>query len=458
MTDSDNNAASSADAQFYTKVGIRNRVNRFSDSVLSILTSESNEKMRAAPPRPATVVISKVVVMLFLISLVLILSTTVMRLFALVRPAGVKLSRRLGIKSKYIYASSASYLSIEDYPTVLVNESKPFSAAQRAGALDHDESQSIIITPYSEDEVVRSRSSDEMEETAARLIVLTMNRASSLGRLLKSLVSASYGDDVVDLDIWIDRKKGSPINEDVLAFARNTTWTRGTKTIHKRTVNAGLYQQWIYTWNITSETTEFAVILEDDLEVSPAFYEWLRLARAAYAQDPEVAAFTLQRSTLRPRQRKGIASGNLNISKEHHVFKYRLLGTWGFAPQRDHWVEFRKWFELCRARDDKPYVDGLITTDWYKSQERNGFAPNMWSQWWIKFVDEKNYFTVTPHLPDGTTLAANWKEPGLHFAKASAQADFSVFRGNSDQFVMPDNPIHVDWDGLIIKQKSSHSA
>lgn len=434
------------------KKGIRNRVSRFSDSVLDILGSDSNDKMHSFPFRPATMAVSKTIVSLFLFSFALIILSTVFQLFTLLRPAGIKLSRRLGIKSKYIYASSGSYLSLQDYPALLVHESKPFSFSQHVNS-NNDQREFTIVTPFSEDEVVRSVDYEPAEEVSARIIVLTMNRARSLGRLLNSLVAADYGDDVVDLDIWIDRPRGGePIDEDVLSHARITTWKQGTKTIHKRLANAGLYQQWIYTWNITSQTTEFAVIFEDDLEASPAFYLWLRLARAAYGQDPDVAAFTLQRSTLRPLQRKGIATGSLNLSSaEHPVFKYRLLGTWGFAPQRDRWLEFRKWFELSRARDDKPYVDGLITTGWYKRQEVNGFAPHMWSQWWIKFVDEKNYFTVTPRLPDGTTLTANWRETGLHYNTKKPSVDFPVFRGSSDQFVMPDNPVHVDWDGLIIK-------
>lgn len=361
------------------------------------------------------------------------------------------------VNPRLVFSSLPAHLSVIDYPAILVDESKPFNSALRGAPVsEQEDGQSIITSPHSENEVMRAKDADSTDDTAARLIVITMDRAKSLTRLLESLVAADYDEDVVDLNIWIDRPNdGRPINKDVVDISRNAVWKHGTKTIHKRTVNAGLYQQWIYTWNITSETTEFAVILEDDLEVSPSFYKWLRVARAAYAQDPEVAAFTLQRSTLRPRQRRGIASGPLRIAKEHHVFKYRLLGTWGFAPQRDHWIEFRKWFEAKRERDEKPYVDGLVTTQWYKSQEKNGFAPNMWSQWWIKFADEKNYFTLTGHLPDGTTLAANWRESGLHYSKNEPKADFPVFRGNDDQFVMPDNPILVDWDGLEINANTT---
>lgn len=350
-----------------------------------------------------------------------------------------------------ILAPQYRTLSVRNYPSVLVDDSSPFNAVSKVAPSDRDDGQSIIITPHSEDEVTHAKDGDSTEDTAMRIIVLTMDRPKALSRLIQSLLQANYGEDLIDLDFWIDRPQdGASLNSEILSICRNVTWKHGTKTIHKRTVNAGLYKQWIYTWNITSETTEFAVILEDDLELSPAFYQWLRVARAAYSEDSDVAAFTLQRSTLRPRQRKGIAWGNLKIPSEQQVFKYRLLGTWGFAPQRDHWIEFRKWFEEKKGRNEKPYVKGLVTTEWYKKQEKNGFAPNMWSQWWIKFVDEKNYFTITAHLPDGTTLAANWRESGLHYSKTEPRADFPIFRGSPEIFSMPDSPISLDWDGLVI--------
>lgn len=289
-------------------------------------------------------------------------------------------------------------------------------------------------------------------DAVARLIVLTMDRSQSLRRLLKSAVDADYSGDHVDLDIWIDRSEGGLINAEVLAAAKQLQWPHGAKTIYERRKNGGLYQQWIYTWRITEHSDEVAIILEDDLELSPAFYLWLKLSRSAYAADPEVAAFTLQRSTLRPRIPPGGVGNLLSIPSDQPVFKYRLLGSWGFSPQRDAWVEFRKWYEMKRAAGEKPYVDNLITTKWYKDQEKNGVATTMWTQWWIKFADEKGYFTVTPHLTDGTTLCANWREKGMHYSKGKPTRDFPIYTGSSAQFSWPENPMKIDWDGREIQQ------
>lgn len=426
---------------------LRNRLGNLSDSMMNILNLAESKEKESLPHHGKQVLVSRLVVFLFGASLVMIfLNATIHTLSSFRSKSHTAPSS--GTSISHLLHSG---LSASDYPSVLVADSKPFVPPKSEST---DDSKSSLVPAVSDSEITRAANVDSDEEPVARMIVMTMDRDQSLKRLLNSLAAANYGEDHVDLDIWIDVGEEKVVHEGVLTVCRSTEWRQGTKTIHKRAVNAGLFEQWIYTWNITAETTEFAVILEDDLEVSPAFYQWLRVARAAYAQDPDVGAFTLQRSTLRPRQIKGVASGDLSIPAEHSVFKYKLLGTWGFAPQRDQWVEFRKWFEAKKARGEKPYVENLVTTKWYKSQEVNGFAPTMWSQWWIKFVDEKGYFTVTAHLPDGTTLAANWRESGLHYSKSEPSADFSVFQGNDEQFVMPDNPILVDWDGQIMQPDS----
>ncbi|CAN8072239.1 unnamed protein product [Agarophyton chilense] len=426
---------------------LRLRMANISDSVVNALTVKSFKEKGSTLTPTSSLLVSRIIFFLFVASLTVMAFNTLFGIISL--PKSQSKTRVPPL------APPTKTLSVHDYPAVLVSESEPFIA--NSAPTEKKEKDISLVTPKIEDEVTKSPNFDPAEEPIARMIVITMDREKSLKRLLNSLELANYGEDHVDLDIWIDRPKDGNIHEGVLQVSREVNWNHGTKFIHKRIVNAGLYQQWIYTWNITEETTEFAVILEDDLEVSPAFYQWLRVARAAYAQDADVGAFTLQRPTLRPKQIKGVASGVLKIPVEHTVFKYKLLGTWGFAPQRDQWVEFRNWFEEKRARNENPYVKGLMTTDWYKSQEVDGFAPTMWSQWWIKFVEEKGYFTVTANLPDGTTLAANWREAGLHYSKTKPRTDFPIFRGNEEQFVMPDDPpILVDWDGRIIPPRSSN--
>lgn len=356
--------------------------------------------------------------------------------------------------------------SLSDYPEVLVADSKPFKDDLSLGG----EHKSVAKSLPAGDSRVRALSHDAIppgvdQSTAPhlRIIVLTMDREASLRRLLRSLDSAEYGGDRVDLDIWIDRGSSTAdaekTMESIASASMERIWKHGVRSVHRRTENAGLYEQWIYTWNITESTTEACVILEDDLEVSPSFYLWLKEARKLYASDPSVAAFTLQRAELRPRQIPGVASGKLHVDSKFPVFKYRLLGTWGFAPEKRAWLEFRTWYEEMRASGARPYVDNLMTTSWYKSQEKGGpIAKTMWSQWFIKFADVNDYFTVYANLPNESTLASNYREVGMHYSDKKRRADFPVFKGDLKSIVFPEDPIYLDWDGRELKNRSSFSS
>lgn len=291
---------------------------------------------------------------------------------------------------------------------------------------------------------------------AGRLIVMTMNRANSLQRILTSLQEANYGTDRVDLDIWVDRVDSTaPSNLNVSRVIRDTSWKQGAKTVYMRRQPGGLYQQWMYTWDLDSPG-DIAVILEDDLELSPAFYQWLKRAHSQYGDDPEVGAFTLQRTEIRPRKPPPrYYQGHLRIPRGTDIFKYRLAGSWGLAPKRETWRAFLRWFEAKRRAGERPYLEDHVFTTWYKRQERgHAIARTMWTSWFIKFVDERNIFTVTPYAPNRTTLSGCWKEPGLHFGKKSERTDFPIFQGKIDDFMWPRKLDKYDWDGTIIGTKN----
>lgn len=418
---------------------VRQRLVTASRSVLSVFSiegDEANKRAFSTPQQPNGTMSRSLrsAIMLFYLAIALAFISNLVGQYSTPRQS----------------SNSDGHSRLAQYPDMRVDDTPEFkelTATEKALAKERAAEEAIAITNRT-----FSKNAPSEGETVARLIVLTMDRAVPLKRLLMSAEAADYGDERVDIDIWIDRENGKAIDFNVLKVAEQFIWSHGAKTIHLRRKNGGLYQQWIYTWKITDQTDEIAVILEDDLELSPMFYQWLKSARNTYNADPEIGAFTLQRSTLRPKLPPGGKSHVLDLGNDVHVFKYRLLGSWGFSPVRERWVEFRTWYEKKRRQGEKPYVDGLITTRWYKQQEVKGHAPSMWTQWWIRFVHEKGYFTVTPRLADGTTLCANWRERGMHYVSGRQGKDFPIFRGTSDQFTWPVNPLKIDWDGSIIDQ------
>lgn len=299
----------------------------------------------------------------------------------------------------------------------------------------------------------------------ARLIVLTRNRAKSLARLLESAVNAVYGEDRVDIDIWIDRiEDHAPIDRAVVQVCNSFEWPYGEKTVHIRQKRVGLYEQWIYTWNISEtnneeeEEEEIAVILEDDLQLSPSYYKWLKEARRRYDKDPRIGGYTLQRLRYKPRAPKPNLRV-LNVPNNLRVFKYRLQGTWGMSPKKRVWLQFRDWYRFQRNHNAKPYIRNFSLTTYYRKGENfNGFNPNVWSQWYNKFVDEMNYFSVVPHPPGGTSLCANWRESGAHYNGTTLNPDYPLYFGDFQSFNWPNTLVAFDWDGTILNKSSSSSS
>lgn len=329
-----------------------------------------------------------------------------------------------------------------------------------------------------------------------RVVVLTHSRRESLQRLLSSLRDAEYDGERVDLDVWIDRSRIDPDDPRVVAAAPSAfsrllpavlrtfpasgpplaaapdadvvdtstlfSWPHGVKTVHVWDTHVGIWGQWIDSWRPSqADPSEAAVILEDDLEVSPLYYRWLRGARQAYSNRKDVFGYTLQRGMLRANQ-TGFGRRPLRIPPHEPVYLYQLLGSWGYAPDAQHWAQFRDWFHVASCtRDYHPYVEGLIPTRWYIKQER---ARSMWTMWHIKYAHARHLFTAYANLQQERTLAASWREPGLHFRNSSSRKsaagvtkkkDFALLARDDGEegagrFSFPSSPIQLAWNGTYI--------
>lgn len=109
------------------------------------------------------------------------------------------------------------------------------------------------------------------------LKVLAHTRPDSLSRLLEGLASADYEEGTnVNLDIYVDAPRSDeeePVVASVRALSRSFPWRWGAKSVVMRNVWHGLRRQWLEAWPEPVDG-EYVLILEDDLEVSPAYYHY----------------------------------------------------------------------------------------------------------------------------------------------------------------------------------------
>jgi hypothetical protein len=254
----------------------------------------------------------------------------------------------------------------------------------------------------------------------ATIVVLTMDRFGSLQRLLTSLMAANYStpnaSNDIRLVIRIDRPKvESEAFHRVLDVANEFTHPAFSSVeVELAPANKGLRNQWFTSFQNPRGWDEIGIIFEDDLQVSPHFFRYLRLQWLFHWNNPLMGSVSLQRQTLRA---KAPYKNDVNstIVNKHRPFLYRLIGTWGLSAKASTWIDFTSTYSGKRDVG----IQGLTTTQWY-----NNSQSTMWSQHFIHYLWTRNQFTHFVNLPNNRTLCGNWREPGVHYAGVKPSIDF----------------------------------
>ena len=264
-----------------------------------------------------------------------------------------------------------------------------------------------------------------------KIHIITMNRAKSLQRLLDSLKKADYAGDRVEIYIHIDK---SDDNRDCIKVAESFDFSHGKVTIEVAEQNNGLRNAWFRAWY--PKENERAIILEDDIEVSPQWYFWLNKAWQAYGERDDLAGISLQRQTLVPQKPRK----QMEIVNNHKPFLYRLVGSIGFSPHWKQWRAFLNWIHSVDTTTVDVKTPGLITSDWLDNLDRR----HMWTQYFIWFCKQHDLYTLYVNLPEQKTLAAHMREKGKHFDKTEGR-DFAL--ATQVELKFPTVLVKYGWDG-----------
>ena len=259
-------------------------------------------------------------------------------------------------------------------------------------------------------------SQEKKEVRDFTIVILTMNRLNSLQRLVRSLMhpDCQYGkfDISVNVEFHIDRPKNTTIRESWLNLIRwtsNVSWPHGSVKALVARENMGLRDAWFHAWKPVNEDDR-AIILEDDVEVSPSWFLWVNKAYDAYSHEGEVAGFSLQRQDVVPltdkeKRQKKVQSNN------NEPFLYSLLGSIGFSPNAKVWKEFLGWTECALCKGIDVSVDGLVTTRWYNHYDKK----SMWEQHLVYYMYHKGLYCLYQFPKNETqALALHWNEKGEH--------------------------------------------
>ncbi|KAL8140158.1 hypothetical protein V2J09_006179 [Rumex salicifolius] len=249
--------------------------------------------------------------------------------------------------------------------------------------------------------------------------LLAYNRLSSLSRCLQALAAADYGTDTVHLHIYIDHFKqpepasSASVDDDlqnsrwILDFIDGFGWKFGQKLVHYRTVNVGLQAQWLEAWWPSSDD-EFVFVVEDDLEVSPLYYQFL----------------------------KGKHGNKMHLDHDTRLFLYQLVGTWGQLLFPKPWKEFRIWYDIHKAKGIKPILDGMVTTGWYKRM-----GERIWTPWFIKFIHSRGYFNLYTNFLNERALSISHRDAGVNYGKTAGPDSYLLNESDIDFNLMDMKPL-----------------
>eukprot|EP01036_Dinobryon_divergens_P034725 gene34725-44910_t len=258
--------------------------------------------------------------------------------------------------------------------------------------------------------------------------IITMDRATSLQRLLTSISNAQYGNDIVHIEFYVDKPKADADqtkNKAVVDIVKAFQWKRGTVVKNFEKQNAGIFNMWVRPFPViegNSSSKPYFMVLEDDVEVSPYFYSWIKRVLLTYGQyeDANLYGFAIQRSHSVVGVKKGKiwmeSFHDKNAYRSSLFYRYQLLSTWGqvFFPR--HWNAFVDWAVVAHNQTKfLPCVPYLVCNEWYFKGTKK-----MWSIWFNYFVYQSgltNLYINYNHLDRNVNYAllVNHREKGLHY-------------------------------------------
>ena len=257
------------------------------------------------------------------------------------------------------------------------------------------------------------------------VVAVGYNRPDSIKRLIKSVCTAVYPEVTIDLIVSVDR---STNYLEVLDAAKSFEWKHGefiTRTFEKR---QGLRQHILLCGDYTN-TYDAVIVLEDDLVVSPYYFEYVDQTVKKYANDQNIGGISLYKHSFHPgafRMFEADANG-------YDVFFMQYAQSWGQCWTKSMWDGFRTWYSRNESQDLGR--DGLLPS--YISR----WNEHSWLKYYMRYLVETNKYFVYPYV----SLSTNASDAGQHCLVPNNDYQVPMRRG-SLTYRLPDFVDAIKYD------------
>ncbi|KAJ7043442.1 hypothetical protein C8F04DRAFT_718749 [Mycena alexandri] len=259
--------------------------------------------------------------------------------------------------------------------------------------------------------------------------IITQDRPQSLERLLGSLSQARFFGDSVSLRMNMEQSSDLETIRVVDAYQ----WNHGSVFTHRRVVHGGLLTAVVESWYPHSNDS-YGLILEDDIELSPLFYAWIKMgilryrygrARNETAQLFGISLYQQKNVELHLEGRKALNPralfANNHFPYPSTPYLSQVPCSWGAVYFPEHWREFHAYLaerlsELTMELE-RVVVPDVRSNHWTKS----------WKKYFIELVYLRGYVMLYPNYPDFLSFSTNHLEVGSH-VKDRPKEKLEVFR------------------------------
>lgn len=259
-------------------------------------------------------------------------------------------------------------------------------------------------TIYSMEEISKSSNKSKIA-----IVAVGYNRLLSLSRLLDSLSAAEYSSNDVPLVLCIDASG----HQQLYDYVKNFEWKHGEKYVIIQKERLGLKKH-IYFCGDLTRYFKAVVLLEDDLYVSPYFYDYVEKTVEKYGDNPRVSQISLYKN-----EGNGYAGLPFHpLENGNDVFLLQDVSTWGECWTEQMWYGFKEWLEKCSDED-------IMTAEMPVQIKRWDRA---WSKYFNAYVDKTNRFNVFPYIP----LSTNFGDVGEHGGSNNANVQVHMLWGKKN--------------------------
>jgi len=263
------------------------------------------------------------------------------------------------------------------------------------------------------EQLVWVRSLRKLEMVAWRhirhgIVIVTTCRMDTLRALLLDIQSAYFFGDSIDLHFALEAGASRECIEELDAFE----WSHGTKYLNRRIVPSGGPQVAIPEAFVLGGSTQFQIILEDDVRVSDQFYSWLKFVTLQMLDCQmcerenifSVSLYTprVVETGLGARSRLNFERTSVNVGD---IFLYEVPCSWGATFMESYWLTALEYFQQRAA--------GVNVFPAIPKTRVNGWTGS-WKKWLIELGYYRKWSTIYVRFANETSFSTNMLGKGKH--------------------------------------------